>query len=211
MLRVGSAADGAFMGVELAALLLTYALRLAAEVYGVGAGLMELYRLQQVAAAEDDEVQDSDERQQIHREARCKYAVDKERAVKIGKPFHLDRDNKEQKHRHIRIERREGEEHRQIDVCRRDVEADAGGEVDDKGVKLREYNAGEEKYRKLCASPVALKGVADEIIKIKGEQGEYAGAGRVEDYRDEPPDLTVHYRGGRKGEVAHKHGVDEAQ
>ena len=35
--------------------------------------------------------------------------------------------------------------------------------------------------------------------------------GRVEDYRDEPPDLTVHYRGGRKGEVAHKHGIDEAQ
>ena len=50
---VGTAAHGALMGVELVALLLTYALRLAAEVYGVGAGLMELYRLQQVAAAED--------------------------------------------------------------------------------------------------------------------------------------------------------------
>ena len=112
---------------------------------------------------------------------------------------------------HVRVERRKGEEHREIDVCRRDVQANAGDKVDDEGEYLGENDAGEEKYRELRRTPVALQRVADEIIKIESEQGEKIKADGVEYEADEPPDLPVQNGGRGERQVAHQNGIDKTQ
>ena len=62
-------------------------------------------------AAEDEEIQYRDDGQQIHREGTRHYRQNKEYRVHQCEPFHLDRDDEEQQHLHIREKRRKGEEH----------------------------------------------------------------------------------------------------
>ena len=208
---VCAAAHGALMGVELVALLLTYAPRFAPEVYGVRAGLVYLRRMKQIAAAEYHKVQQRHDGEHVERKAGGEDIYKEERGVDVGEPLYLDRDDEEQQYGHVRVERRKGEEHREIDVCRRDVQANAGDKVDDEGEYLGENDAGEEKYRELRRTPVALQRVAYEIIKIESEQGEKIKADRVEYEADEPPDLPVQNGGSGERQVAHQNGIDKTQ
>lgn len=108
--RVGAAAHGAFMCVQVGLLFAPNTCRLFAEVDGVGARTLRNCR-QQIAAAKDKKVDNGHDRQEIDREARGNNTVGEERRVNIGKVLYLYRDDVEQQHLHIREQSGVGEEH----------------------------------------------------------------------------------------------------
>lgn len=194
------------MRVEVGLLFAPNTRRLFAEIDSVGARALRNGR-QQIAAAEDKEVDNGHDRQEIDREACCNNAVGKERRVNIRKILYLYRDEVEQQHLHIREQRGVGEEHREVHILRRQVECKAGDEIKDEAIQHRQDNAGEKVNVELRRTPILLQRCADEVIEIKRDERKYTAAGRVENKRDKPPYLPAQDKRGVKGEVAQKRWV----
>lgn len=209
-LGVGSAADGAFVRVEIGLLLAADARGFAAEVDGVLA-----WALGQggnyIPAAENEEVDHRDDGQEVGREARRKDAENEKRGVDIGEIFNLDGNDVKKQHLHVREKHREREEHGKVNILGGEVEGHAGGKVNDKAVNHREDKAGEKVNIELRRAPIALKRGADHIIKIKRDEGEQPRGGRVEREGDKPPHLTAQNERGVEREIAHQNGVHRAQ
>ena len=208
VIRIRAAADSALVIVELGGLLASYPLGLAAEVDGVGAGSAR-YGAQEVAPAEDEEIQYRDDGQQIHREGARHHRQNKEYRVHQCEPFHLDRDDEEQQHLHIREKRRKGEKHREVHILRRHSDVDAGRKIDDEPVKHGEDNAAEKVDVELRRPPILLKGAADPVVKIHRDERQHTRPRRHEREGDEPPHLPVEKTRERVGEEAQKVAVRE--
>ena len=95
-IRIRAAADRTFMGIQLVALLAADLRGGAAEVHCLRRGPAR-ESVQQLAAAEHEEVQHRHDRQKVHRKTGRDHAHDKESGVHQGEPFHLDRDDEEQR------------------------------------------------------------------------------------------------------------------
>ena len=116
MVHICSAADRAFVGIELALLFIADSCRFLAEVYCALAGLPG-HKSFQVAGAEDEEVKQRHQRQQIYGEGIAQHGKQEKDRINNGKKLHLNGNDEHEQHLHIRIHRRKGEEHRKIDIA----------------------------------------------------------------------------------------------
>ena len=105
-IHICSAADRALVGIELALLFVADAGRFLAEIYGAVAGLFGKECLQ-VAGAENKEVQQRHNRQQIYGEGIAQHCHEEEHRINQSKELHAHGDNEHEQHLHIRIHRRE--------------------------------------------------------------------------------------------------------
>ena len=86
-----------------------------------------------------------------------------------------------------------------VAVGHEDVRAE--NEINEEAVEDRQHHAGEEIDRELARPPLALQRGADEIVKVKRDDREDAGAGRDDDEGHDPPDLPAQNEMGREIEI----------
>ena len=211
IIRIRAAADRALVVIELLRLLVADAPRLAPEIDRVFCRPVPAYHVPELSAAEDQEVQHGDDRQQLVREGIGDDAVGKKSRVQPGQIFDLERDDKKQQHLQVGKEHREGKEHRQVHVGRRQVHVDAEDQVHEDAAEHRQDCAGEEIDRELAGTPVLLQRGADPVIEINRDEAEPAHILRNEEESHQAPDLTVQHALGRKAEIADQERVDQAQ
>ena len=116
IIHIGSAADGALVGIKFALLFVADAGRFLAEVYGAVAGLSGKKCLQ-VPGAENEEVKQRHNRQQVDWEGITQHCHEEEHRIDQSKELHTHGDNEHEQHLHIRIHRRKGEKHRKEDIA----------------------------------------------------------------------------------------------
>ena len=92
IIHIGFTADGALVGIELALLFVADAGRFLAEVYGAVAGLSGKEGLQ-VASAENEEVKQRHNRQQIYGERITQHCHEEEHCIDQSKELHAHGDN----------------------------------------------------------------------------------------------------------------------
>ena len=207
IVHIGLAADCALMIIELTLLLVSDAGRLLAEVDGALA-LFPGQKSLQVIAAENEEVEQGHQRQEIYREGIAQHADNKEHRVNKSEKLHAHRDNEHEQHLHIRIHRREGEEHRKIDVAGIQHHAGVECKIHHKAVNHRQQNTGEKEHGEGTAAPFPLKDAAYPVIEVKHQQRQKTGVGREEHEADNTPDLTAHDKCRVKDNVLQEHGID---
>ena len=123
--------------------------------------------------------------------------------VDYGEPLHLDGDDVEEQHPCLREERREGEEHAQVDVGRAHEIAAAVDEIGDEAVDYREQHAHRVVDGEAPRPPLALERGADEIVEVQEQQQRYDAVRlRHEDEGDYPPHLPAQHGGRVEGEEA---------
>ena len=110
IVHIGFAADRALVGVEPGLLLITDAGGFLAEVNGTLAGLSGKKGLE-IPGAENEEVKQRHNRQQIYGERIADNRHKEEHRIYKSKELHAHGNHKHEQHLHIRIHRREGEEH----------------------------------------------------------------------------------------------------
>ena len=116
IIRVRLPADAALARIGSAVLLPVYPSGRLFVVYDLGPAADPRDKGENVSSAEDEEVEQSDDRDEAVREALPDYARYKEHYIYERQPFHLDRNNKEKQYLHIRKQHGKGQEHGQIDI-----------------------------------------------------------------------------------------------
>jgi hypothetical protein len=195
MIRLGATAYGALVDIEFPFLFFADTLRLPTKIHGVHAVLPSREEntdpLIEISPAEENEVQDGNNRQKIIRETGSDDPNDKKDCVYQCQPFDTYRQDEEQKHLHIREKSRKRKKHRKVNVMCVYAETQPGEEIDNKSIECGEKHPAEEIDREAAGAPLGLQYLAHHIVKIKSDKSQEACAYRNEDERDEPPDLTV--------------------
>ena len=195
---IGAAADRALVAVALALLL---ALRLADGVVEVrrllGPRLLPLGKAPQLRREEHEEVQQRHERQHhtdpIAGDGAEEDDVREVARIQNGHPLDLDRNEEEQQHLRVGIERGKGEEHGKVHILRaRHLPVVPGDQARDGRAERREEHAAEVVDGELCRTPLALERRADPVVKVAAhEQPKRSGIHRQEAERQKPPELPL--------------------
>ena len=195
---VGAAADRALVAVALALLL---ALRLADGVVEVrrllGPRLLPLGKAPDLRREEHKEVQQRHERQH-HADPVAPDGTEEDdirevARVQNGHPLDLDRNEEEQQHLRVGIERGEGEEHGKIHIGRaRNLPVVPGDQARDDRAERREQHAAEVVDGELRRTPLALERRADPVIEIAAhQQPEGSRVRRQKAEGQQPPELPL--------------------
>ena len=164
-----------------------------------------------VVPAEYEEVQYSNNGQQIKRERRCNKAVDKYCGIDKSQPFYLDWNDEEQQHLHVREKRGKREEHRKIDKLRIYLIPDSRDEIQKKAIDKRKNNAGEEINGEAARTPFDLKHIAYHIVEIERDKRKETRADRDEHERDESPYLPLQDEVGIENKIIQYPRFDKLQ
>ena len=113
---IGSAADRAFVGVKLGSLFIADFCRLLTEIQRALACFLGQESLQ-IGAAENEEINEGDNRQEVYGERIAKDAYKEKDRVYKCKELHAHRQEEHEQHLHIGVHGRKGKEHGQIDVA----------------------------------------------------------------------------------------------
>ena len=195
---IGAAADRALVAVALALLL---ALRLADGVVEVrrllGPRLLPLGKAPDLRREEHKEVQQRHERQH-HADPIAGGGAEEDDVrevarVQNGHPLDLDRNEEEQQHLRVGIERGEGEEHGKIHIGRaRHLPVVSGDQARDDRAERREQHAAEVVDGELRRTPLALERRADPVIEIAAhQQPEGSRVRRQKAEGQQPPELPL--------------------
>ena len=195
---VGAAADRALVAVALALLL---ALRLADGVVEVrrllGPRLLPLGKAPDLRREEHKEVQQRHERQHradpVAPDGTEEDDIREVARVQNGHPLDLDRNEEEQQHLRVGIERGEGEEHGKIHIGRaRHLPVVPGDQTRDDRAERREEHAAEVVDGELRRTPLTLERRADPVIEIAAhQQPEGSRVRRQKAEGQQPPELPL--------------------
>ena len=212
---VGLAADGALVVVALFLLLLLYRLLV---LHGLGV-VLRLGAGGQIVYLRPDEHGKVQQRYYRQHHARPVVLADgaddvkgEQRAVQIGQPLHFHRQEEHEKHRGVREQHGEGEEHGQVHIggARHGDEIVAGDDAGQHRTQHRQQHAAEVVEIELGGAHLPLQRGADPVVEVAGdEKVKRTCALRDEDKGDEPPDLPVEKTRERVGEEAQKVAVRE--
>mgnify|MGYP000400122277 CR=1 FL=1 len=230
VVRVGAAADGALVVVALFLLLLLYRLLVLhglGVVLRLGAGGQIVY----LRPDEHGEVQQRHHRQHHARPVVLADGADdvkgEQCAVQIGQPLHFHRQEEHEKHRGVREQHGEGEEHGQVHIggARHGDEIVAGDDAGQHRTQHRQQHAAEVVEIELGGAPLPLQRGADPVVEVQADEQPEGGAGAgVENERHDAPDLAVEQavqvkrqkvqRGGvggcrQHGQDVHRHVADD--
>ena len=195
---VGAAADRALVAVALALLL---ALRLADGVVEVrrllAPHLLALDKAPELRRKEHEEVQQRHKRQHradpVAPDGTEEDDIREVARVQNGHPLDLDRNEEEQQHLRVGIERGEGEEHGKIHIGRaRHLPVVPGDQARDDRAERREEHAAEVVDGELRRTPLALERRADPVIEIAAhQQPEGSRVRRQKAEGQQPPKLPL--------------------
>lgn len=133
-------------------------------------------------------------------------AESKKSGVKISQPLYFDGDDKEEKHAVFGEEGGEYEEHGEVDVGRTHAEVtNVAYKTGYHAVDNCAQYAAKIVKRKLWCAPVPLKGIANEIVEIKGNrQGEQIGGFGDKDEGYQSPYLSSYDKLGIEQKIGNK-------
>ena len=211
VVRIRAAADRTFVPIKAGGLFAADLLRRPLEVDGGIALFENPEHAEQIISAEEEEVQNGHHRDQVCRERQGKDTEEEEHGVHQSKPLHLDRDNEEQQHLHIREEGGKGKEHGEIDILRRKADWYAGYKIHEKAVQNGEDDSGEEIDIEPGRPPLSLECGADEVIEIERDEGKETSTRRDKYKGDQPPDMPVENIVGIEGHIRENARIDHIE
>ena len=208
ILRIRPAAHRALVVVKLIPLLAADAGGFSSEIDGLRACPFR-DAAQQLAPAEQQEAKKRHDRQRVEREGIRKDLIDKEGRVDIGQILHPHRDDHHKQHLRVREIDRKGEEHRKIDIRRRQRDR-ITQHMQCEAVQDRDDHVDQDVERKPAASPVLLQRAADPVVKVDRNKAQPGRSCRNEHKADKPPDLPVQDRRRIEGQIRVQHAVDKS-
>ncbi len=204
--RVCASADSTFVMVKLILLLLTDLSGFSAEINRrLAAFLRDVAR--ERSRKENKEVQNRNDREQIHGERIRQYGKQKICRIDHSHVFHLDWNKIEKKYSLFRKQRSIRKEHRQIQVLRVDANPVTADEVYEKTVNHHQRPANQNVYIELGRSPVLFERGPHPVVKIENKKGEEPHVGGIDHEGNQPPDLTAQDQCRIKAEIAHQRAV----
>ena len=207
---VGSAADRAFVVIQLIPLLLTDFFGFSPEVDG---GLARLAGKvpEQSPGEKDEKIQDGDDRQKIDRKRTPDDRKQEVCRVNQRQIFHFDRNDEKQQYLLIGEKRRIGEKHGQIQILCVNDDPVATDEINQKSVYDGQKPPDDQINVKLRRAPILLQRAPHPVIEIKYQEGKQPHTGWVDHKGEQTPYLPTQNQRRIEAEIAHQGRVSGSE